>query len=71
MMGQLANDLLLCMVVTQVIMHYQYLAKRIAAYETATFCKNVSGSGSVCAGSYDRDMEFLKFIIKYHQRVLR
>ncbi|KAI8129760.1 putative odorant receptor 85d [Lucilia cuprina] len=56
MSGQLANDLMLCVVATQIIMHYRYLAKRIETYEPAK--------------DYESNKEFLSECIQYHQKIL-
>lgn len=57
MSGQLANDLMLCVVATQIIMHYRYLANRIETYQPSK--------------SYEENKEFLGECIRYHQRILR
>ncbi|KAM7361484.1 odorant receptor 85d [Cochliomyia hominivorax] len=56
MSGQLANDLMLCVVATQIIMHYRYLANRIEAYEPSE--------------RYEDNKKFLSDCICYHQRIL-
>ncbi|XP_073814289.1 putative odorant receptor 85d, partial [Musca autumnalis] len=56
MSGQLANDLLLCVVATQIIMHFQYLAKRLRDYRPT--------------GCYAEDLRFLTENIQYHQDVI-
>ncbi|XP_013111655.2 putative odorant receptor 85d [Stomoxys calcitrans] len=56
MSGQLANDLLLCVVATQIIMHFEYLAERLKEYQPK--------------GAYQEDLQFLARSIKYHQAIL-
>ncbi|XP_061386690.1 putative odorant receptor 85d, partial [Musca vetustissima] len=56
MSGQLANDLFLCVAATQIIMHFQYLAKRLREYRPT--------------GNYSEDLKFLAENIKYHQAII-
>ncbi|TMW51411.1 hypothetical protein DOY81_003535 [Sarcophaga bullata] len=57
MSGQLANDLMLCVVATQIIMHYRYLVKRLREYQPKQ--------------DYEENKAFIKECIQYHQRILR
>lgn len=57
MSGQLANDLMLCVVALQIIMHFRYLAQRIENYQPSEM--------------YENNKEFLKECIQYHQKILR
>lgn len=57
MSGQLANDLMLCVVATQIILHYRYLAKRLREYQPNE--------------NYEYNKQFLKECIQYHQRILK
>ncbi|XP_075165304.1 odorant receptor 85d [Haematobia irritans] len=56
MSGQLANDLLLCVVANQIIMHFEYLAVKFNEYQPT--------------GCYQQDLEFLRKSIKYHQTII-
>lgn len=56
MSSLLVNDLLLCAVATQIIMHYCYLARRIENYQPT--------------GIYKEDEKFLSDSIKYHQKIM-
>ncbi|XP_058984534.1 putative odorant receptor 85d isoform X2 [Musca domestica] len=56
MSGQLANDLFLCVAATQIIMHFEFLAKRLREYRPT--------------GRHVDDLKFLREHIKYHQAVI-
>lgn len=62
MNGQLASDIMLCAAVTQVLMHYQYLAKRIRTY--VADCSDSIQNGN-------KDLEFLAQLVDYHQKILQ
>lgn len=64
--GQIASDLLLTACATQMIMHYDYTARKFAGYE---ILKDKPGLNEEEACS--KDLEFLKQIIQYHDNLLR
>ncbi|XP_050341819.1 odorant receptor 85c-like [Bactrocera neohumeralis] len=66
--GQIASDLVLCAMATQIIMHYEYVAQRIAEYQPqALRAPRLDGMESE---TYRKDMKFLCDIIGYHANVL-
>lgn len=82
--GQIASDLLLCAMATQLIMHYEYVAQKFTEYQPQvgadrgpkgepTVGKGSSASSFAAMGSvaYSNDMKFLRDIIAYHANVLR
>lgn len=55
--GQVSTDLLLCAVATQIIMHFNFLAKMIEDQQLT--------------GSWEQDSRFLSDVVSYHNRLLR
>ncbi|KAH8418474.1 hypothetical protein KR009_004713, partial [Drosophila setifemur] len=55
--GQIATDLLLCAVATQVVMHFDHLARMLEHHDLT--------------GNWSKDSHFLLNAVRYHQRILR
>ncbi|XP_017031395.1 odorant receptor 85c [Drosophila kikkawai] len=55
--GQISTDLLLCAVATQVVMHFDHLARVMESRDLS--------------GSWAEDSRFLVDTVRYHQRILR
>ncbi|KAH8306243.1 hypothetical protein KR018_005000 [Drosophila ironensis] len=55
--GQISTDLLLCAVATQVVMHFDHLARVLEHHRPS--------------GNWSKDSTFLVDTVRYHQRILR
>ncbi|XP_002053642.3 odorant receptor 85c isoform X2 [Drosophila virilis] len=55
--GQVSTDLLLCALATQIIMHFDYLSRRIEQQQLS--------------GNWSEDSRFLADIVRYHERLLK
>ncbi|XP_037942685.1 odorant receptor 85b-like [Teleopsis dalmanni] len=59
--GQISADLLLCVAATQLLMHYDYIAHCIETYRIKS---------KMVTNGVKHDMEFLRNIIIYHEKLL-
>ena len=62
--GQISSDLLLCSAATQMVMHYDYLARTLTEYK-------VKFENEQNFKTKQEDMQFLAYIVAYHDKVLR
>ncbi|TMW51414.1 hypothetical protein DOY81_003538 [Sarcophaga bullata] len=63
--GQISSDLLLTACATQMVMHYDYTAYKLAAYESLRDSPGIKEEEA-----YAKDMQFLKKMIQYHDNLL-
>ncbi|KAM7361889.1 odorant receptor 85c-like [Cochliomyia hominivorax] len=63
--GQISGDLLLTACATQMVMHYDYTAHKITNYQVKRGLKDLT-----VEEGYNLDMEFLRYIIRYHNNLL-
>nr|XP_036228917.1 odorant receptor 85c-like [Bactrocera oleae] len=71
--GQIASDLVLCAMATQIIMHYEYVAQTITEYRPQLVDCKISRAPRLNARAskaYCKDMKFLCDIIAYHANIL-
>ncbi|TMW51390.1 hypothetical protein DOY81_003514 [Sarcophaga bullata] len=63
--GQISGDLLLSSCATQLIMHFNYLARSLESYKTKYQQMNINKQKE-----YEKDFQFLRTMIKYHTYLL-